>query len=243
MRRATARRKSRIEDGGRGPLGFRSRRAQASRTEVTRTGPDGETRVRLLHEARTLFAARGFGNVTVREICRAAAANVAAVNYHFGDKFGLYREVVDEAVRIMRDVTGSALSGEGGTSEDKLRAYIGIFMKQAGARRGDHFWIHQLWSHEMAEPTAALEYVVQEVIVPRITYMRTLIGDMLGLPPEDEQVLRCVLSVQSQFHAAMANPVSKRLVPGFASDPESLDRLAEHIADFSIGAIRSLKKR
>ena len=172
----------------------------------------------------------------------AAAANVAAVNYHFGDKFGLYREVVEEAVRIMKQTTASALSAGGDTSEEKLRAHIGVFMKRAGARRGDHFWIHQLWSHEMAEPTPALEYVVQEVIVPRITYMRELIADMLGLAPEDEQVLRCVLCVQSQFHAAMANPVSKRLVPGFASDPESLDRLAQHIADFSIGAIRSLRR-
>lgn len=204
--------------------------------------PDVETRARLLEEARTLFAARGFGNVTVREICRAAGANVAAVNYHFGDKFGLYREVIDEAVRIMKETTGSAQTGDDGTAEEKLRAYIGVFMKRAGVHRGDHWWIHQLWSHEMAEPTAALEYVIQEVIVPRITYMRELIGDMLGLPPEDERVLRCVLSVQSQFHAAMANPVSKRLVPGFTGDPESLDRLAQHIADFSIGGIRSLRR-
>lgn len=219
-----------------------SRRGPPKR-RAAHQAPDVETRARLLGEARTLFAARGFGNVTVREICRAAGANVAAVNYHFGDKFGLYREVVDEAVRIMREATGSALRGEGGTAEEKLRAYIGVFMKRASARSGDHRWMHQLWSHEMAEPTAALEYIVQEVILPRITYMRELIGDMLGLAPEDEQVLRCVLSVQSQFHAAMANPVSKRLVPGFAADAESLDRLAQHVADFSIAGIRSLKKR
>ena len=61
------------------------------------------------------------------------------------------------------------------------------------------------------------------------------------MPPEDERVLRCVLSVQSQFHHAVANPVSKRLVPGFAGDPASVDRLAQHIADFSIGGIRSLR--
>ena len=52
--------------------------------------PDQETRQRLLEAAARLFAARGFTHVTVREICNAANANVAAVNYHFGDKLGLY---------------------------------------------------------------------------------------------------------------------------------------------------------
>ena len=215
----------------------------ARRSPARKVAPeaDGETRRRLLEEARALFAADGFRRVTVRQICAAAGANVAAINYHFGDKRGLYREVVDDAVRIMKETTGDAQTQEGRTSEQKLRAYIRVFVTRAGAGRGNHRWIHQLWSHEMAEPTAALEHVVQEVVVPRITYMRELIGDMLALPPEDERVLRCVLSVQSQFHAAMANPVSTRLVPGFTADPESMDRLAQHIADFSIGGIRSLR--
>jgi len=81
------------------------------------------------------------------------------------------------------------------------------------------------------------------VIVPRIDYMRDLVADILDLEASDDRVLRCVLSVQSQLHAAMANPVSKRLVPGFTADAEAVDRLAQHIADFSIGGIRSLRKR
>ena len=50
---------------------------------------DAATRARLLAAAGRLFADRGFKKVTVREICRAARANVAAINYHFGDKLGL----------------------------------------------------------------------------------------------------------------------------------------------------------
>ena len=64
---------------------------------------DRETRDRLLKASEQLFAARGFRDVTVRDICRAARANVAAVNYHFGDKLGLYREVLQVAIDAMRE--------------------------------------------------------------------------------------------------------------------------------------------
>jgi AcrR family transcriptional regulator len=225
---------------------------QASLTRATRAVPrrrspapvvaDRETRARLLEEGRRLFAAKGFRRVTVREICTAAGANVAAVNYYFGDKLGLYREVLDGAIAVMLQTTERAReAGEGGTPEQKLRAFIRVFLQRIGQAKDP--WIHQVMTHEMAEPTDALDEVVRRVIVPRIDYMRELVAGILELGTEDDRVLRCVLSVQSQFHAAMANPVSKRLVPGFTADPEAVDRLAQHIADFSIGGIRSLRKR
>src|SRR5271167_3458241 len=60
-----------------------------------------ETRRRLLNVGAELFAEHGFNHVTVREICQAAGANVAAVNYHFRDKLGLYKEVVETAAEAM----------------------------------------------------------------------------------------------------------------------------------------------
>jgi len=48
-----------------------------------------QTRARLLDAAREVFSEHSFQGATVREICRRAEANVAAVNYHFGNKEGL----------------------------------------------------------------------------------------------------------------------------------------------------------
>ena len=218
------------------------RPAARPRTSPSPVVPDRETRARLLEEGRRLFASKGFRRVTVREICTAAGANVAAINYHFGDKLGLYREVLDDAIAVMQETTEHARkAGEGGTSEQRLRAFIRTFLQRLGQARNP--WIHDMMTHEMAEPSDALDEVVRRVIVPRIDFMRELVADILELKTGDDRVLRCVLSVQAQLHAAMANPVSKRLVPGFSADPEALDRLAQHIADFSIGGIRSLRKR
>ena len=68
---------------------------------------DRETRDRLLDAGGRLFATRGFKRVTIRDICREAGTNVAAVNYHFSDKLGLYREVLETAVSSMRSSTAS----------------------------------------------------------------------------------------------------------------------------------------
>src|ERR1700704_6607704 len=114
---------------------------------------DRETRERVLRSAAQLFADRGFKKVTVREICRAAKANVAAVNYHFGDKEGLYREVLAQAIETMQATTDAGrLAGEGGSSEHKLRAYIRVVL-QAAAGTGHDTWIQQLVAHEIADPT------------------------------------------------------------------------------------------
>lgn len=55
------------------------------------------TRQDLLEAATAVFAARGFEGGSVRDISRAAKANVAAVSYHFGGKDGLYRAVLERS--------------------------------------------------------------------------------------------------------------------------------------------------
>jgi AcrR family transcriptional regulator len=201
---------------------------------------DLETRARVLATATRLFASRGFKKVTVREICREARANVAAVNYHFGDKLGLYREVLSTAIETMQSTTDMAReAGEGGTPEQKLRAYIHVFLQRV-AGSGYDSWIHQLMAHEMMDPTPALDMVADQVIRPRLAYVGEIIAELLGRPADDDVVRRCVLSIQAQCAMAMANPLSRRLVPDH-HDGATLERLADHITDFSLGGVRALR--
>lgn len=52
------------------------------------------TRSLILKTAAEIFANEGFRGTTVRDIVDQAGVNLAAINYHFGSKEGLYREVM-----------------------------------------------------------------------------------------------------------------------------------------------------
>ena len=200
---------------------------------------DVETRERLLKAAERLFADRGFKKVTVRDICRAARANVAAVNYHFGDKLGLYREVMQLAIDGMRGTNDAAReAGEGQPPEEQLRRYIAIFVHRLLTPGNDT--IHRLVNREMHDPTPALDALVELGVRPRVEYLSGLIAAIIGTEPGDQRVLRCVASVQSQTLAYMPNPISTRLGLANKPTPANLDQIAEHIAEFSLAGVHAV---
>ena len=200
---------------------------------------DTETHDRLLKAAERLFADRGFKKVTVRDICRAARANVAAVNYHFGDKLGLYREVMQSAIDAMRGTNDAARqAGEGQPPEEQLRRYIAIFVHRVLTPGNDT--VHKLINREMNDPTPALDTLVEQGVRPRVEYLSGLVAAIIGCDPADQGVLRCVASVQAQTISYLPNPIAARL--GFENKPtaSNLRDIADHIADFSLAGIQAV---
>ena len=103
----------------------------------------------------------------MRDICRVARANVAAVNYHFGDKLGLYREVMQSAIDAMRATSDAAReAGAGQSPEEQLRLFISIFVHRVLTPGNDI--VHKLVNREMNDPTPALDTLVEHVRDPAI---------------------------------------------------------------------------
>ncbi|MGE5344553.1 MAG: TetR/AcrR family transcriptional regulator [Acidithiobacillales bacterium] len=63
-----------------------------------RDGNPAETRREILRAAEESFAAAGFAGATTRQVAAKAGVNVATLHYHFGNKEGLYRAVLEEAI-------------------------------------------------------------------------------------------------------------------------------------------------
>jgi TetR/AcrR family transcriptional regulator, regulator of cefoperazone and chloramphenicol sensitivity len=202
---------------------------------------DAETRSRVLETAERLFGERGFKVVTVREICKAAGANVAAVNYHFGDKLGLYREVLQGAIDAMRELSEAAReAGKGRPPEEQLRQYVHVFLHRA--LRPGREAIHRLITREMNDPTPALDALVEQGVRPRVEYLSGVIARILDCDPRDPRVLRCVASVQAQAVSYFPNPIAARLGFAFEPTPAQIDKAAEHITTFSIAGVRAVAR-
>ena len=203
---------------------------------------DLETRARLRRAGEQLFAERGFKKVTVREICRAADANVAAVNYHFGDKLGLYREVLDAAVGRIRATNDAArAAGRGRSAEERLRRSIRIFVSRLLASGGET--VHRLIQREINDPTQALDALIEQGIRPRLEYLSRAVADIIGCVASDPRVLRSVASIQAQTLAYLPHPIAARV--GFTLKPSSaveVEAIADHIAEFSLAGVRRIAR-
>jgi AcrR family transcriptional regulator len=93
--------------------------------------PSDQTRTAILAAAERLYADRGFGDVTLRDIVAAADVNLAAVNYHFGSKDELIAELfVTRSIATNRERLNELKAAEekGGGRADIdaiLRALVG----------------------------------------------------------------------------------------------------------------------
>ena len=99
-----------------------------------------QTRNAILAAAERLYADRGFGDVTLRDIVAEANVNLAAVNYHFGSKDELIAElfvtrslaVLVALVLILMTLDLLGESGKilavPGNSDADLWRYVGLRM-------------------------------------------------------------------------------------------------------------------
>jgi AcrR family transcriptional regulator len=188
-----------------------------------------------------LFAERGFRRVTVREICRDARANVASVNYHFRDKLGLYREVLDQAGSVIQELTAAAMkAGAGRSAEEKLRIYIELHCERIFALGGTSAF-QQLLHREMQEPTPALEPLIDRAVRPRFEYLTSIISEILGIDAEDERVVQSAVSIHAQVVTFRPSPIIDRFGE-HVKEMFTVDRVSRHIASFALEGIGAYRR-
>jgi AcrR family transcriptional regulator len=204
---------------------------------------DHETRQRLLQAATMLFADRGYKNTGVRDICDLADANPAAVNYHFRDKLGLYKEVIGMVADAMDRAKQEALdAAAGGTPEKRLRDYIRHMVRRVIGEEKN--WLVDLIGREMAQPSPAFGLIVEKGILPSGRRLAQLVSEVSGLPAGDPRTQFCAGMVHAQcFFFSGGRPVMKHLDPKLEFTTEYIDEIARQIAEFSLAGIRALASK
>lgn len=213
---------------------------------MTTNRSDGmETRRRLLDAAGSVFAAKGFHDAKVAAICRLAAANIAAVNYHFGSKEALYVEAWRHAFE--RSIAAHPPNGgvpPTAPAEERLRGQLVALMRRVMDPDNLEF---EIGHKEMANPSGLLSEVMHRSIDPLRQQLLAVVRDLLGARASEQQVRLCEMSIHAQcftplFHQRQQRKNAALNKPSGLPDLNmDVDVLAEHIFQFSLAGIRHLR--
>jgi AcrR family transcriptional regulator len=202
------------------------------------------TEQRLLQAAGEIFAEFGYRAATVRQICEKAGANVAAVNYYYGDKERLYQAVLRSVpdAHAVKYPSRSGLSAEA-TAAEQLRAYVQSLLHRV-FDPGRPGWHSKIIAREMVEPTRALDSLLEEVARPLHRELAGIVRLLLGATATDEDVRFCALSIMGQcVYYHHARTVLARLYPEQKYGVDEVARLVDHISAFSLAALRELAQK
>lgn len=131
-----------------------------------------EAKDRIIEAAGPIFAQKGFAATTVREICSAAKVNQAAINYYFGSKESLYKEVFTATYSSF----SPWIQGESDLAVDRSRSFEERLRYMIVRRTKEIFatelsrWKVQLMFREIHDPTPCCgdrlqEHIVQDYVV------------------------------------------------------------------------------
>jgi AcrR family transcriptional regulator len=197
------------------------------------------TRERIIDAAGEIFAQRGFDSTTVRDICQAAGANVAAVNYYFGDKQRLYIEAVVRAHRWRMERARLPEWTANAPPELKLTDFITTFLRRV--RTGpDDTWHTRLIMREIAHPSEACAELVQSSIRPQFEILIGILRELLPADASDDELHCTAFSIVGQclfYH--FADPVVRNLLDANEYNELGVEKLARHIASFSLAALKN----
>ncbi len=201
------------------------------------------TPVRLLDAAERLFVSRGFAATSVRDITREAACNVAGINYHFGSKDRLYREVFARRLGELRDERLADLrrtmnAADGTLSLDEvLDAFAHAFLAPL-ASRGQGRALIELMMREFAEPHLPPRMFRDEFVEPiERVVAGALCRSLPGLTIATAR--RCVRSVVAQLLHEVHVMRRRSPAPSQAAWRAALEQSLDHLVRFSAAGVRA----
>jgi AcrR family transcriptional regulator len=204
-----------------------------------------DTRERLLDTAEELFARKGYSGTSVRDITATAGSNLAAVNYHFGSKHGLYREVLLRRLAAIRRQRLAALEnidriGEGaGELAPTLRAFAEAFLapvREVSPKRQPM----RLLMREVVDPQLPRDLFETELVLPVQSALTATVA--AAAPHLNERTVQlCVQSFIAQLvHVLHAHRFTPSSDDGSAAF--ELAELINHIVCFTVAALGHLQE-
>jgi AcrR family transcriptional regulator len=217
---------------------------------AVREPPDSKTAARILDSAITLFAARGFDEVTVRDIAEDAGANPAAISYYFGAKEQLIQHAIRSVIAPLNERRLAALAAvraAGGTLtlDDVVRAMVEPTVRACISGTGSerHYARVLVLSFALRQP------FIDEVMNQETDQVAERFVEALGeaLPGSDRTTLfwRFDFMIGALLHILLDSSRNHRLrrISGGLCDTSNEEDLIAQLVAFIVAGLRTSPAR
>lgn len=196
--------------------------------------PSDETHEKILAAAESLFATAGYDGTSLRRITAAAGVNLAAVNYHHGDKESLYLEVIRRRVapvnqaRLVRLADAEYTAGSEPVAlaqvlEIMARPWFELYASDEGRLAV------RLIGRCLAEPLPFMEPFLAEEMQPALSRFAQAIRRHCPTVPPDEFLWRFGFVVGALQHTLATLHQMKMRTRGICRDDDPAEALARFV--------------
>jgi AcrR family transcriptional regulator len=202
------------------------------------TAEPAARRERLLREASRIFAAKGFDKASTREICLAAGVNIGLISYYFGDKQGLYLEVL---VQPVADVMARMPAADASIPlTEWLTSFYQAFLYPLQADEAALADAMRIFCREMIAPSKVYEAVCVEHIAPHHHALVQMLAQRCGAEAVDAELHHLGFALVTLAHDYwMSTDFMETLVPGLVRGPGAYQRLLARLVAYGQALIES----
>lgn len=216
-------------------------------TQIAEKDPK-DTRDRILACAERLFAERGFDVTSLRTITTEAGVNLAAVNYHFGTKDELVREVLKRRIEPLNRERfdeldrAEAAAGAGGPSvEEIVEAFIGPAMRlSSDPSRGGRVFM-RLFGYALSKPDPELRHFVGSQFREVANRFNAALQRALPELDEREVFWRMLFMIGSMAHSMAMSDQLHEISHGLC-DPHDTEGTSRRLVPFLAAGFRACSR-
>jgi AcrR family transcriptional regulator len=202
---------------------------------------DGEaTKSRILEAAGELFAVSGYAETPNKAIAAQAGVDLASINYHFGNRSGLYQAVLAASYAEVLDMARlQQLVGSESSPELKLHVLIEQLVEHA--TREPQAWQLRVLAREVLAPTSHLQILFQNEARPKVALLKKMLSEITRIPVEDPAMTRCLLNV---IGPCLMLLVGGRHFPGPLQEIFQMpsQAISNHLYHFAIGGLEAIAR-
>lgn len=201
--------------------------------------------MRILDVALKAFGEASFKAVTTRQIAEAAGVSLPALQYHFGDKEGLYRACAETIVeRYRRHTTEAAAAAaealrercDAEAARARLKALIGALAGLLVGSKETETWA-QFVARELRDPGPAFDILYERLWRPGVEITARLIARILGSPDSNPAArLKALLLISGLLAFQSGRNISMRTLHWSTIGPKELAMVLSSL-DAQIDAI------